>query len=326
MSRFRVARAALLAAAVGLAVALVAPVGPAQAAGVTKVSTFQKVKCSVFTYTPQVDWYMPSTTPKGLVWLQHGFSRTNGNMGDLAKKYAEAGYVAMATTYPSADIFGCTIQNLGNNDPFLNNVTKLLGEGNNTGGELHRNFNEARSAAGVSYSLPQRYILVGHSAGGEMMSYVANRLRTNHAGQFAKVKGLVLLDPVKSMINENMTGALTGLKDTGLPIATISSPPYTANSDASGTTVLRSVIQRPWVGVQLTTGCHCDAEGATTDVLCTLTSGTPQAQNIAALQTLAVNWGNDWATGVTNPTYYPGGAYYNGLLNAGTISSLAGAA
>ena len=97
-----------------------------------------------------------------------------------------------------------------------------------------------------------------------------------------------------------------------------------AFSNASGTVELTNDVHRAFLGARLTTGCHCDAEGASTDGLCTLTSGTPQAQNIAALQTLAVAWAADGIAGTTTATYYPGGAYYNGLLSSGVIQTLSG--
>ena len=62
-----------------------APATARAATAWTEVSTTVDVGCSVFTYHQAADWYFPATAaPKALIYLQHGFSRSNGNMQDLA--------------------------------------------------------------------------------------------------------------------------------------------------------------------------------------------------------------------------------------------------
>ena len=239
--------------------------GQARAATWTQVSNTVDVSCAAFTYHPAADWFLPAGTPKGLVYLQHGFSRSNGNLADLAEHYAAAGFAVFAPTLPSADIFGCTVSNLGNNAPFLNNVATWLGQADNANGALARSYANALSKAGrAAAALPTSYVIAGHSAGGEVAAYVANRLRTTYPGQFARVRLVQLLDPVKSFIGSNMATGLNGLNLTSTPIFAISSPPYTANSNANGTVELTTDVHRPFLGVRLTTGSHCDAEGAST--------------------------------------------------------------
>ncbi|MEU8076829.1 alpha/beta hydrolase [Catellatospora citrea] len=316
-------RAAL---ALALAATLLAAPAPASAApGVVEVSNTVDIRCAFYTMKADVDWYFPAGTPRGLVHLQHGFSRSNGNVQDLAEHYATAGFVVFAPTLPSANLYGCTVNNIGNNTAFLDNVADLLGKAADSTDKLGRSFADARTRAGRSgLALPTSYVISGHSAGAEVAAYVANKLRTSYAAQFAKVKALVLLDPVKSPVGQSMADAFHGLKTTTLPMYAISSPPYLANSNASGTVELVNDVPRPFLGVRLTTGCHCDAEGASTDGLCTLTSGTPQPRNVAALQALAVTWAVDGVTGTTTATHYPGGAYYGDLLATGAIQTLSG--
>lgn len=315
-------------AALALAIAatfLTAPAAASAAPGVVEVSNTVDIRRAFYTMKADADWYFPAGTPRGLVYLQHGFARSNGNVQDLAAHYAGAGFVVFAPTLPSANLYGCTVNNVGNNTGFLDNVADLLGKAGDSTDKLGRSFADARTRAGrAGLALPTGYVLSGHSAGGEVVSYVANKLRTSYAAQFAKVKALVLLDPVKSPVGQSMADAFNGLKTTSLPMYAISSPPYLANSNASGTVELTNDVPRPFLGVRLTTGCHCDAEGASTDGLCTLTSGTPQARNVAALQTLAVAWAVDGVTGATTTTNYPGGPYYDGMLTSGVIQTLSG--
>jgi hypothetical protein len=299
-----------------------APAAPAPAA-VARVSNTVDARCSFLTYRQPSDWYLPAGEPRGLVWLQHGFSRSNDRMADLAGRYADAGFVVLATTLPSFDIFGCTIQANGANVAFLNSVTDWFGRATDPSGALARSFADARSRAGrPGLALPARHVFAGHSAGAGVVSYAAQRLRSTVPDRYAALTGLVLLDPVGPATG---LGAYLGALDaTGLPIAHISSPAYSCNGNGVGIEVIRAALRRPWVGVQLTTGCHCDAEGASTDVLCVIACGAPQPQNVAALQTLAVNWAIDDVAGVRRPDYYPGGAYYDALVATGTIVSLPG--
>ncbi|MFJ3666897.1 hypothetical protein ACIPSE_10625 [Streptomyces sp. NPDC090106] len=323
LSRLRHLCPAVAAALCVLATPSTAPAATA----VTSASTTVDVSCAAFTYHPDADWYFPAGTPKGLVWLQHGFARSGVNMADLAEHYAAAGYLVFVPTLPSADIFGCTLQNLGNNKPFLNNVATWFSGAANASGQLATSYARAAALAGrTGTALPATFLFSGHSAGGEAVEYVAQRLRGSSPATFAKLKGLVLLDPVASAIGDNTAASLAGLATTSLPVRTVSSPPYLCNSSASGTTALQEVYAgTPFVGVELTSGSHVDAEGASVDAAGSLACGTSQAKNISALQTLAVGWAADAFDGTTTATYYPGGTYYQSLLQAGTIETLAGA-
>ncbi|MEV6347401.1 alpha/beta hydrolase [Actinoplanes sp. NPDC051851] len=305
--------------------ALIAVPSPAIAAA-TEVDGDVSVPCWIYTYSLDADWYFPATaTPKALVWLQHGFSRSNANVADLAREYQDAGFLVVAPTLPSADIYGCTISNLGNNTVFLKSVAALLGTATSSSGALAKSYAAAAKTAGRSgTTLPTEYVLAGHSAGGEAATYLAGVLKTTYPSTYANLDYLQLLDPVESIFGTNMATGLAAIGGTSLPIRTISSPPYLANSNASGTVELTGTLDRDFLGVRLTTGSHCDAEGASTDVLCTLTAGTSSAANVAVLQTLAVAWAVDAADGTTTASYYPGGAYYQARLSAGTIETLSG--
>ena len=100
-----------------VAALLVSIVGatPASAATTVKVTNNTTIRCAFANYSTPTDWYFPTTgTPRGLIWLQHGFSENKGHWSTYAPKLAAAGYVVFATTLPTADIFGCTVQNVGN--------------------------------------------------------------------------------------------------------------------------------------------------------------------------------------------------------------------
>ncbi|MEU4084830.1 alpha/beta hydrolase [Streptomyces aureus] len=331
VSRRRTSLAHLLSATALTAAVIATTVPPASgaeqeaSAGVVKVSNTVDIRCAFLTYKRSGDWYFPAAAPKGTVWLQHGFSRSNGNLEDMARHYAAAGFIVFAPTLPSADTFGCTVSNLGNNTAFLDNVADLFGKASDPGDKLGRSFADAAAKAGrPGLRLPEKFVFSGHSAGGEAVSYVANRLRTHYPAAFARLSGLVLLDPVNSFTGLNMANALNGLNTTNLPIHAISSPPYLANGQASGTKELTTDVHRDFLGIRLSTGSHCDAEGASTDVVCTLPDGTPQAANVAILQEFATTWATDDATGTVAATHRPGGSRYEALRANGVIQPLSG--
>lgn len=154
----------------GLAVAAVLTVGlasgPATAASAArKVTTTTATRCAIFTYQTPTDWYFPATSPKALVWLQHGFTESRDQYTGFADQLAAQGFLVVATTLPSADLFGCSVNNLGNNTAYLNNVARLFGTKDSATGALNKSFVAARAAAGrPEVRMPRSMAFVGHSA------------------------------------------------------------------------------------------------------------------------------------------------------------------
>ena len=322
--RNRIATIAIAAiASLGLVISTTA-CDPAPTA--SKVTNTVDIACAAGTYATPTDWYLPATaSPKGLVWLQHGFTESKDDWAEYGKKLSDAGFIAMATTLPTADIFGCTVENVGNNTGYLNNIATLFGGMGTSTRAIERSWADAQTTAGRTTTalLPSKLLFVGHSAGGEAVTYVANRLRTNHATTFAKLKGLVLEDPVNSFIGDNLSAGLTGLNGTTLPIYALASPSYSCNNNQAGVALVTSKLTtRTFHGVQVTSGSHGDVFGGAISGIEASTCGTPQAKNTAAVQTLSTAWLTDQAAGSKTATYYPGGATYQGLVTAGTITTL----
>ncbi len=258
------------------------------------------------------------------MWLQHGFARANDHVADLASKYAAAGYLVFTPTLPTANIFGCTLENIGNNTDFLGNVADLFVKMGDPSDKLGRSFAKAKAQAGrPGLALPGPLVFSGHSAGGEAVSYVAGRLRSDSASTWARLRGLVLLDPVKSFIGNNLDTGLKAVDGTGRMIRTISGPDGTCNNSGSGTDTVQADVHAPFVGVRPPGGAHTDAEGASTDAVGTLACGTPKAENVTVLQTFAVAWAKDAFNGTQTAAYLPGGSYYQSQLDSGRIQTLA---
>ncbi|AYF75491.1 alpha/beta hydrolase [Nocardia yunnanensis] len=314
----------LLTLAAALGFCFVLPTPAAHAATVTKVSNQVDIRCAFTTLHQSSDWYFPAGTPTGLLWLQHGFSSANDSVADTAQKFAERGFLVFAPTLPTANALGCTLENLGNNTDFLDNVADLFGKSADPGDKLGRSFADAKTKAGrTDVAMPTTMVFAGHSAGGEAVPYVTQQLRSKYPSVFAGVRGLVLFDPVKSFIGNNLSSSMNHLRNAALPVLLISAPPYSCNRNGSGTdTVLQYTSGLPFRGVRLTTGAHIDVEAGSAPDPDKIACGTPQDRNVSALQTLATAWASDFVSGAKTADDYPGGAYYEGLRTSGVLSTL----
>jgi hypothetical protein len=271
------------------------------------------------TTSVDAEWAIPQgVTPTGFVWLQHGFARANDNVIDLQKAYAARGWIVVS---PTISAFGtCSI----NAAVMHTGIATLLAGSTASGSALEASYDAARTKLGLpAANLPPNFGLSGHSAGGAAMTVVAGAIASNPSTAVSsRLKGVVLLDPVENSDN-GMAAALPKL--TAKKVFTISGGDSSCNSNSSGTKVLLPK-RTGFAGVRLPSGCHCDAEGATTDGLCTLACGTPKAANISALKQLATDWTSDMLAGKTTASAYPGGEYYEKTKAAGTITTLTGTA
>jgi hypothetical protein len=289
--------------------------GRALAAGgfVSAPATVQ-VLCGANTIAVPVTWYFPVAQPApGLVWLQHGFFRTKENVADLASEFARAGFVVVTPTIASLQP-SCTFNDVTG---FVPNLATLFGSLNDEGSALLASARAAAAGLGVQVAaLPTRFVFSGHSAGGSAVTLAAKEFITRFPSEASRLRGLVLLDPVENFAG-SMTTSLPSLWN--VPILTVSAPPGACNADTSGTNALLG-LGRPFVGFEVTTGSHCDAEGASGNpVLCGLICGAVQPLNVVVLKIFAVGWTADLLFG--RPTYslYPGGPFYNAVAAAGFV-------
>ena len=333
---------------------------------VVEVSTSLTVRCAFLTYRLPADWYFPVGEPRALVWAQHGFAQSRKVWTDFATRAARAGFLVVAPTLPTADLFGCTVQNLGNNTRFLGHVATLFDRpavdggvavhpGTGVGaGALLASFLGALGKSGLGESglgesglgesgpsrsghpsntpasLPDKVAFVGHSAGGEAALYLAGRLIEARGDREVlgrpELAGVVLADPVTSVIDRTMAGSLEVLDRSDIPVLTVASPPNSCNAHHRGVAVVvDSLASRPFIGVQVTGGSHADLLGASVGAVERRVCGRPEPKNVEAAQALTVGWLGEMLGGESSPGppgCQPGGATYEGLRSAGVIAPL----
>ena len=102
----------------------------------TEADTTTAVACASLTQAVPTAWYFPSAAPLGLVWLQHGFVEGKHVWSAFATELAGRGYLVIATTLSTVNLFGCTVEHLLNNTGFLDNIADVFAHKDDPNGAL----------------------------------------------------------------------------------------------------------------------------------------------------------------------------------------------
>jgi hypothetical protein len=232
------------------------------------------------------DWWFPDDDPVGLVWLQHGFTRRPAHLAGLAAVLADTAAVvvvapALSSRFMSRSGFWI------NGDAMHDAIARLVS------GDRRSLQASATAAAGHGkVTLPEPFVLAGHSAGGNLAASVAGRtteIEVDGGLAVDALKGVVMLDGVdhRGAIGVALD-RLVGPHDR--PVWTIAAADSMCNAGGRGTTLLQARRPGRFVGVRLTGGTHLDAEGTDSGGAARVMCGTPRAENIDALRALAADW------------------------------------
>ena len=158
--------------------------------------------------------------------------------------------------------------------------------------------NASAIAAGYQGTLPESFILAGHSAGGGFAAAVAGFYAAN-PGSERRLRGVVMFDGVTR--DGVLPSALQSLENPYIPVYQIAAPAQAWN--AFGATTAALVAARPgeFVGVTLAGGSHVDSlvgGNPIIDFFAQLVTRFSPAGNTAAVYTLAGGWINDLYQGL----------------------------
>lgn len=275
------------------------PILPADANVTVRTSTLRIPVAGGRTVT--ADWYFPTGSdgqaPTRLIYLQHGFAAVGSMYSFTAAALAErTNSVVVAPTITSNFLavdgawLGGTAMQQGVADLFAGDRAALTAS--------------ASAAAGHEVTLPTRFVLVGHSAGGSLVMGAANDMIDNAA--LADLAGVVLLDSVD--MNGTVPKALARLTGVNyVPVLDISSERYVWNMFGAVGDELESARPGQFNGVMLTDGRHIDALLGGNKLIQFaeyLVAGFSTPANVQAVPTIAAGWIDDLFAG-TREGYYP---------------------
>jgi lipocalin len=247
-------------------------------------------------------WYFPtqadgSVQANGLIWLQHGSSRGLQVPLNLA-------YTALAQAL-AQETNSIVVAPSDYGTPFDRDAaaTMFLGD--------RSELNISANAAGYAGTLPQTFILTGHSAGGGFATEVAATIVENNYPAQDDLLGVVLFDGFSRP--PAFLEQLEVLKAADKPVYQIAAPPQSpGNAWGLATEAMLGVYDDQFFGVQIDFGSHNDSLGGT-DFLAYLANEiipligyrpSPPGGK-AAVRTFATGWINDLYAdrGPTDPLY-----------------------
>ncbi|MEO3761347.1 YncE family protein [Mycobacterium sp. B14F4] len=240
-------------------------------------------------YSVNATWYFPNKDepPTGLIFLQHGFFRSSANVSALARQLADSTNSIVVTPNLSSNYFdryniwGSAIQR----------AVALMFAGDRSALTA-----SASTAANRAVTLPDQYVLAGHSAGGTVVSgaagYIADAGGTDH------LKAVILFDTVDTGEGREGLAKLSGVNT--VPVYMIAAPPCSCNYAGRHAYSILSSPPSEFVAVMLDGGGHLDAEGVTTSWYAEMFCGTTSANNAGAVQQITASWINDVFTGSSN--------------------------
>jgi hypothetical protein len=282
--------------------------GPGTPNGVTGVregTSFLDIPVGPHGYDAPTRWYFPtqadgSVDARGVIYLQHGSPGTGGWYGQLAIALAEGTDSIVVT--PTVSSIPLPNGAWLNGTQMQQAVASLF-----LGSEAA--LNTSANQAGYHGTLPQNFIMTGHSAGGGLATlaagdYVAD-LGTNTASNH--LLGVVMFDGAANN-SSAFAAAIADLKTLDIPDYVVAAPPQLENAFGVTTNQLVSLYPGQFVGVELVNGSHVDSmlgDKPVIDFLAQVLVKFSPGGNTAAVYTLSTGWINDMFVGAgpTDPIY-----------------------
>lgn len=251
--------------------------------------------------TVQADWYFPKDADEStrLVYLQHGFLASGPMYSYTAARLAERTNSIVVAPSLSSNFLDPRAAWVGG-APMQRAVAELFT------GDREALVLSASAAAGTSVTLPQKFVLVGHSAGGTLVTSAAGHLADN--GGIADLVGVVMLDGVEpsgSRAVETALAKLTGVNDR--PVYLISSQRYFWSRGGDMADKLGAARPDRFNGVSLEGGWHSDYLYGGNPLIQRaqyLITGVSAKRNVAAAEEISADWINDLFAGSRSEGIY----------------------
>jgi len=295
---------------------------PGPVTGVAQGNSYLEIPVGPHGYDAPARWYFPTQSngtvdARGVIYLSHGFMATGGWYGSLASALAYGtDCIVVAPTVTSLPLpMGAYLSGAAMPPAvaglFLGNESAL---------------NLSASQAGYHGTLPQSFVLTGHSAGGGLATLAAGDYIADLAGNVAAnhLMGVVMFDGVDTSASptSDFAAAIANLKSMSIPDYVVAAPPQGWNLGGGTTGQLVDSYPGQFVGVELADGSHVDSmlgNKPVLDFFSQLATKFSPGGNTQAVYTLSTGWIDDFFTpgaGPSNPMY--------GLYGLGPNGSYAG--
>jgi hypothetical protein len=248
-------------------------------------------------YTVDADWYFPTETePDKIIYLQHGSFARAGLYNVTAADLAVRNNAIVVAPSITSNFFACDGCALGADQMHAAVADLFIGD--------RAALTASALAAGWDAPLPQRFVIAGHSGGGQLAAGAAGYYAVRApADEVYNLAGVLLLD----------TSSVGGAVERGIarvpldiPVHLIAGSPAVLNTYGDLNPVLAQL--RPgFVGVQLVGGTHNDAwrtSNGLIEFVGGLVGGFSKPRNVDAVQVLTQAWISDWFDGTHTDAYY----------------------
>lgn len=249
-------------------------------------------------YTADADWYFPTEgEPDKFIYFQHGFPGNAAVYNLTLAELAERNNAIVVAPSITGDIFACDACNL-TGDPMHAAVARLF-EGDREA------LLASAQAAGYEGTLPEQFVFVGHSHGGQLAAGASRYFKElAPADEKANLVGAVLLD--SSAAGGALARALDKLP-ADFPILHISAAPALLNTFGSADAVFQQKRPGQFNGIQLVGGTHSDGYRSSAvfgfaQFVVALATGASSPENVEAVQVVTKGWITDmYANRVHDP-------------------------
>lgn len=278
--------------------------------GVRTGSAILDIPCGDNGYPAPANWYFPTqadgtVAANGVIWLQHGFLGFDEWYSDMAIALArETNSIVVAPSIFWFDTPICPGCYLGS--PAIRVAAAEMFQGDRT--EL----NVSANAAGLQGPLPEKFILTGHSAGGNFATAVASLLVGTPEED--NLLGVVMFDGVSRP--PTFTDQLAILDAAEKPDYQISAPPQRWNAWDIATESMLAAYPDRFNGLQILNGSHTDVIAGQSlfarlaEIASSLIVRPSPPGGKAAVRTLATGYVNDIYAGNTTYASNPGQPLY----------------
>ena len=248
-------------------------------------------------------WYFPTQATgavqaNGTIYFQHGFGAIGWLYQPLAIQLAEStDSVVLTPSVPFIPLpFGAW---LGGTQMQQGVAALFLGS--------QSGLNFSANNAGLHGTLPQDFILSGHSAGGGLATIAAGDYLADLGTGPNHLQGVITFDGVASS-STAYAAAIANLQAAHTPVYVVSAPPQAWNAYGATTNELVSLNPNNFNGVELAGGSHVDSmlgDKPVIDLVLQLVTQFSPPGNTQAAYTLSSGWINDIYTGhgPTDPLY-----------------------